>query len=197
MSIEITAEKAICFKCGTAYGRRKGNFPVSYASMHKGVGHLPVCKTCVDNMYNSYLAQCQNAKDAVRQMCRKLDLFWSEKAFEAVEKKTSTRTMMTQYIAKINAATYAGKSYDDSLSQEGTLWSLGKPKEEPVEAAPQNDTIKTAEAQTEEVPDDVVAFWGYGYSPEMYSELEQRRAYWTSNLPEGTQPDMMTEALLR
>ena len=108
------------------YGRRKGNFPVSYAALHKGVGYAPICKDCIDAMYNTYLAQCKDAKMAVRQMCRKLDLFWSESVFETVMSKNTTRTVMTQYMAKINSITFAGKSYDDSLSNDGTLWSFGK-----------------------------------------------------------------------
>ena len=43
MAIEINSERAICARCGTAYGKRKGNFPVSYAATHKGIGpsYLP------------------------------------------------------------------------------------------------------------------------------------------------------------
>ena len=198
MAIEVTSERAVCFKCGMAYGRRKGYFPVSYSVLSKGVGYLPVCKQCIDTMYNLYLSQCKSAKDAVRQMCRKLDLYWSESVFEVVSRKNTERSMMTQYIAKINTVNYAGKSYDDTLSTEGTLWAFGVPVPAEVQEEPEPQVEPVQQnTDTPEVTDDVIAFWGNGYSPEVYAELEMRRIYWTGKFPDGTQLDAVTEALLR
>ena len=81
MALEVESARAVCSKCGTDYSRQKGYFPVSYAVLHKGVGHTHVCKDCIDAIYNGYLSQCNNAKDAVRQVCRKLDLYWSESVY--------------------------------------------------------------------------------------------------------------------
>lgn len=192
MAIEMSSDVAICSKCGKKYSRRKGYFPVSYAILHKGIGHIPVCKECIDTMYNTYLAQCNNAKDAVRQLCRKLDLYWSESVYDLVQRKSTTRSMMTQYIAKINTVSYAGKSYDDTLSEEGTLWNFTPEiSEEVVDAA---DTVPVESVET---PEEIIAFWGSGYSDEMYRELEQRRHYWMSKFPEGIELDVGTEALIR
>ena len=199
MPIELSSDRAVCSKCGTEYSRRKGYFPVSYAVLHKGIGYVPVCKTCIDTMYNSYLSQCNNAKDAVRQLCRKLDLYWSNSVYEIVSRKSTTRSMMTQYIAKINSVTYAGKSYDDTLSEEGTLWAFNgntivSGKVAPMMSVANSEDEDAAEI---EIPDDVRAFWGSGYAPEMYLELEQRRKYWMSRFPEGVELDIGTEALIR
>ena len=90
-AIEINASSSICRKCGTAYGRLKGYFPVSYGFLYRGTGYLPYCKECVDKMFNAYLAECKDTKMAVRQMCRKLDLYWSEKLFDAAEKQSTPR----------------------------------------------------------------------------------------------------------
>lgn len=196
MALEVESSRAICSKCGTDYSRQKGYFPVSYAVLHKGVGHTHVCRDCIDAIYNGYLSQCNNAKDAVRQVCRKLDLYWNENVFHHVEKKSTTSSMMTQYMAKIRSITYAGKSYDDTLSEEGTLWSFNAlDKEVPeVEVAPVCPIKPTEEF---EVTDEVRGFWGSGYTPDMYQELEERRAYWMSGLPKGTNLDIGTETLIR
>ena len=178
MAIEMDSERAICSRCGKAYGRRIGNFQASYAALYKGVGYLPICKSCVDDMYNDYLTQCDNPKDAVRQMCRKLDLYWNEDVFDTVQKKNTDRTIMSKYSQRINSISYAGKSYDDSLKEEGSLWML----------SPESDG---------NVDDKVAAFWGPGYTPTMYAELEQRRAYWMSRLPDGVDLDIGTEAIIR
>lgn len=194
MAIEVNASSAICSKCGKSYGRRKGYFPVNYGLLYKGVGYVSVCKDCIDAMYNGYLSQCNNARDAVRQMCRKLDLYWSDKVYEIVERKNTTSTMMTSYIAKINTVSYSGKSYDDTLAEEGTLWSWGA--QSVVEPEPVQESVQTDDEEIE-ISEDVIAFWGAGYTPEMYTSLEQRRSYWMSRFPEDYELDIGTEAIIR
>ena len=198
MGIEIESVRAICSKCGADYSRQKGYFPVSYAILHKGVGHTHVCKKCIDELYNGYLSQCNNTPDAVRQVCRKLDLYWSENVYRQVERKATTRSMMTQYISKINTVTYAGKSYDDTLSEEGTLWNFGK-NTEIVSEVIDDDSMIFNDTTEEDivVPADVMAFWGPGYEPSKYIELEQRRSYWMSRFPDGIEFDIGTEAIIR
>lgn len=200
MGVEIGSDRVICSRCGTAFSRRKGYFPVSYAELHKGIGHIPVCKECIDHMYDMYVEKCGDARLAVRQMCRKLDLYWNESLFDIVSRKSTTRTMMTQYIAKINSVTYAGRSYDNTLSEEGMLWKFGGYPgmsvqiPEPKQEEPENDEPSIS---IEDIPEQVRLFWGSGYTPEMYQELEQRRQYWMSRFPEGTDLDIGTEALIR
>lgn len=195
MALEVSSDRAICHKCGTEYSRHKGYFPVSYATLHKGVGHIPVCKSCIDAMYNSYLAQCNDTKTAVRQMCRKLDLYWSDNVFDVVSRKATTRTMMTQYIAKINTVTYAGKSYDNTLSEEGTLWEFActdTSEPEYIEPYVSDETFNDAE-----VPEETLAFWGTGYDPNMYDILEKKFAYYRESFPKNAKIDLGTERLLR
>lgn len=192
-AIEVNASSSICRKCGTAYGRLKGYFPVSYGALYRGTGYLPYCKECVDSMFNAYLAECKDAKMAVRQMCRKLDLYWSEKLFESAEKQSTPRSIMTSYMGKINGTKFANMSYDDTLKAEDALW---------LEPAKYSDMQPASQVVSEpedniEVPEDVIAFWGPGYTPSMYMELEQRRAYWMSKYPDDTEFDIGTEALIR
>lgn len=201
MPIEVNSASVVCTRCGTPYGRRKGYFPVSYAVLHKGIGYIPVCKDCIESLYSGYLSQCNNAKDAVRQVCRKLDLYWSDNVYGIVERKNTTRSMMTSYIAKINTVTYAGKCYDDTLLEDGTLWNwVSDPDTDGVtrQQAPRvTDDADEENADEPEIDDDVVAFWGPGYTASMYADLEQRRAYWLSRFPDDATIDIGTEALIR
>lgn len=192
-AIEVNASSSTCRKCGTAYGRLKGYFPVSYSYLYKGTGYLPYCKDCVDGMFAAYLQECKDSKVAVRQMCRKLDLYWSEKVYEAVEKQNSTRSMMTSYITKINAVKLASKSYDDTLREEGALWL------EPKAYADVEQVITGIQSTDGDaaIPDEVIAFWGPGYTPSMYMELEERRKYLVSKYPSTTELDIGTETLIR
>ncbi len=200
MAIEVSSPRSVCSKCGTAYGRQKGYFPVSYATLHKGVGHTHVCRNCIDSMYSEYLSQCHNAADAVRQICRKLDLYWNETVFKRVERQNTTRTMMTQYLAKINSVTYAGKCYDDTLLEEGTLWNFANNQNEDKEDTEETKAKIKNEIDEETeiiVPDEIKDFWGPGLEPTQYEQLEQRRKYWVSRLPKDMEFDIGTEVLIK
>ena len=202
MPIEMNSDKAICSRCATAYTRKKGFFPVSYAALYRGAGYLPYCKNCIDTMYTEYLAQCNDTKQAVRQMCRKLDLFWSDVIYERVSRKATTRSMMTNYIQAVNNLPYAGKSYDDTLIAEGTLWVFDGRRDEAAEDDGKKTVIHYAiEAESdvaiEDIPEDVLMRWGSGYPPSMYQDLEQRRMYWVNNLPGDVEPDVGMEALIK
>lgn len=188
-ALEVNASSSVCRKCGTAYGKLRGYFPVSYGSLYKGTGYLPYCKSCVDSMYGAYLAECNDPKLAVRQMCRKLDLYWNEKVYDTLEKQSPSKSIMTAYIVRTNSVKLAGKSYDDTLKEEGTLWSSVSGKA--------SSAVGSPEYKEEDVPEDVVVFWGPGYTPSMYMELEQRRNYWMSKYPADTELDIGTEALIR
>ena len=180
MALEMNTDKVICPTCGTGYPKRKGFFPVSYGELYKGLGYIPYCRSCIDKIYSQYLAQCKDSKMAVRQTCRKLDLYWNENIFDSVAKKSSIRSLMTQYIVRTNSVSCAGKSYDDTLLDEGILWSFDATK---VVAEPQDiESDDASEPDIDEpvaVAQEVIDFWGAGYSPEMYEQLEQRRKYYS------------------
>lgn len=187
----INASSTQCRKCGLVYGRLKGYFPVSYSYLSKGVGYLPYCKQCVDDIYNAYYAECGNEHDAVRQTCRKLDIYFNESIFDTVSKLNAPRSMMTSYLAKINSIKHAGKSYDDTLKEEGSLWSWYSKYSASASSddSPESSSIPG-------VSDEVVAFWGPGYTPAMYAELEQRYHYWLSEL-DNPSPSIGVKASLR
>ena len=195
MPIEVNGSNYVCKKCGTAYSRIKGYFPVCYSYLYKGSGYLPFCRTCVDGMYEDYFAKTKDAKSSVRQMCRKLDLYWNEAIFNSIENKATTKSMMTLYIGKINSTRHAGKSYDDTLSEEGTLW------DDPVILNSNKSTAQNNETDPDDpyddITDEVKNFWGSGYSLPMYRELEQRKEYWMSEFPQGYTFDVGTKALIR
>ena len=172
-------------------------------------------------MYQKYLEAAPDEYHAVRQMCRKLDLYWSETICTSVMKKATNRTLMREYMTRLCTNVYAGRSYDDTLKEENALWSFPEPDErttfrsvlqqatERQDAAngqtvssgsdpkPQEQTITVAELKPIHITKNIVSYWGPGYTGEMYQELEQRRQYWLNHLPEGTTMDVGMEALIR
>lgn len=198
MAIEVGQSLFVCGRCGKAYNRRKGFFMVSYAQQYRGTNYLNVCNECVQSMYTEYYKACKNHKDTVRQMCRKLDLYWNEKSFDSIVNKGTGRTMMTMYIGKINTVSLSGKSYDDTLKAEGSLWSFSNIPTQPDTVIDTQDKEETHTSDEEiEIEESVKEYWGPGYTPSMYDQLEQRRQYWMSRIPEGVEIDIVAEATIK
>ena len=201
MAIEVNSGSYTCHKCGKSFSRRRSFFPASHAMQHKGTGYLPVCRDCVEHMYNQYLSVCNDPKIAVRQMCRKLDVYWNEKKYDEAEAMHTVRTVMTHYLQKICTHQFAGKSYDDTLLEEGTLWNLSK---DDADNGENNDDIIEevkiefeAEEDGEEISDDIIDFWGNGFDKKMYLELERRKKYWTEQLPDDMDMNIGTTMLIK
>lgn len=200
MGLDMNSDRVICSKCGQAFGKRTGHFQASYAALHKGVRFLPICKDCVDSLFSGYLSTCKNPELAVRQMCRKLDLYWNKKIYDAVEKKNSQRTIITAYITRVNTTNFAGKCYDDTLLEEGTLWSIDTAQKSNVNPSPVSmPDLQEGDKSNIEISETTINAWGTGYSPEMYLELDKRYSYWLSemNLEDDSSLDIGTKMLIR
>lgn len=193
-AIEINASSSVCRKCGKAYGRLKGNFPVNYGPLYKGNNYIPYCRDCVDELYETYLAESKSALTAVRQVCRKLDIYWNQGVFANVERKNSSRSMMTGYLAAINSTKLAGKCYDDTLREYGSLWAFGLGA---TVQAVENSSPDTSDSVCDPPSEDIKAFWGPGYSDAMYKELDDRYQYWLTQYPDDEELSIGEMALLR
>lgn len=196
MPFDFNGSNVYCSKCGKAYTKTKGTFSVSYGQLYKGMGFLPYCKDCVDDMYEKYYNECGDDRLAVRQMCRKLDLYWNQSLFNAVANRNSQQTIMSAYIKKTNEPKWAGKSYDDTLREYGALWTWGL-SGTPAVKAPAQDGEDAQECASDAPPESIKSFWGPGYSDLMYWQLDERYKYWLAQYPEGAELSLGEEALLR
>lgn len=212
-AISLSIKTPICPKCGRQYSRTKGYFSVIWTPMNKNSGHLPICNDCVTVMFEKYLRECEDEKAAVRQMCRKLDMYWSEHVYDMVVKKSSPRSVIFKYITKTNTSAYIGKCYDNTLEEEGTMWSFApnvvekkeldtnevedQAEDQDTDYDVDNETITIDVDDDFEVTDDIVKFWGGGNTRSEYYELEQKRSGWMEKLGWGDNVDAGAEALIR
>lgn len=193
MDIVPNTPRVVCVRCGTGYSRPKGFFPVSHSPMYRGSGYLPWCNDCIEKMFSDYYTQLGDRRAAMRRMCMKMDLYWNAQLYESSAKTVGTHSLVRNYIGKTNIIRYIDKTFDDTIKEEG--------ERDPYAAVPvksgylPEDDVPSAQP---DVPEETVSFWGPGYTPTMYLELEQRRKYWMSRL--GVTPDKLdigTEALVR
>lgn len=198
MALEVkNSPTIVCARCGQAYANRRNYYYKSTATLYKGITYFPYCKPCIDQMYEQYLIASGSPKLAVRQMCRKLDLYWNESVYENVAKSNADKNIMLAYNQRLNTLAYAGKCYDDTLKEDDSLWafsSLASTEQSLVEA---ERKLEGNNVESVEISNEVKAFWGPGYTPEMYDELQGRYDYWLSKFPEGSTLDVGGEILLK
>lgn len=173
-----------CSRCGAAYSRLKGYFPVSHSPMYRGIGHLPFCNDCIDDMYDAYRTQFGNDRDAMRRICMKLDLYWNNGIYDMVERSAGVHSRIRSYIGKTNIVRYIDKTFDDTLAEEAKADLQTQTAEVCASVVTVSDDGTLCESPEAEivVAPEVVGFWGSGFTPDTYSELEQKYKAWTDTL---------------
>lgn len=79
--IKETPDKFYCTRCPRNYTKQKGNFPASQSPIYReNGGYLPVCRHCVDEMYQHYKLVFEDEKSAIRRICMKFDIYWNDKS---------------------------------------------------------------------------------------------------------------------
>ena len=176
--------KFICCRCGTAYSRQKGYFPVSHSPMYRGTGYLPMCRDCVDDLYEQYREILSDDREAMRRICMKLDLYWNDTIYDMVERTAGVLSRVRNYIGKTNLIKYIDKSFDDTLLEEAK-----KNAEKSSESFTFSEHILSGEDPENDlssIEQSVIDFWGRGYDAMFYDDLEKRYAKWTKGLGELT-----------
>lgn len=186
-----------CSMCGDAYPSRKGKFPVSHGKLYGKAGFLPICNKCIDALYDDYCKEL-GPKEAMRRICMKFDIYWSESIYDIVERTAGNTSWVRTYIGKTNMYRFFDKTYDDTIAEE-IAESGSSPAVRYIPGVPSNTADDSTDEPGEEifVPEEVKKFWGPGYNPEMYIELEDRRQFWMESLPPDFKPDVGWNALLR
>lgn len=174
---EEKRNKNICTRCGATYVNQRGNFPSSQSPLFvKNGGYLPVCNHCLEGLYEHYLAVLGSEEAAIRRLCLKFDIYWHKDIFAMIYRANTTTSRIKSYISKTNLYKYVGKTYDDTMDEEGMVAAKA--------AAPAlvtdygEDVVEQIDTPTAEA----IAFWGAGLPADMYFSLTTRYNTWTANL---------------
>lgn len=202
MAIELTGESVVCSRCGTRYPKYKGNFYSCYGSPYRGVGYITICKNCIDAMHVDNLLHEHSARDSIRQICRKLDLYYDDTIYETIESKSTPKTSVAQYMSRLSAQRYAGMCYDDTLAAENRLWDFSIKEEvqpEPVSVEPEPvvevEPEPVEEVEEEPVDQALVDFWGTGFTAEDYASLERRYDEWKGSATFDVATEMLVKQI--
>lgn len=147
--------------------------------MYRGNGYLPFCNTCVEEMYNNYVEKLRSREMAMRRICMKLDLYWNKQVFELVERTSPNRSIIRNYIGKLNIVKYLNKTYDDTLAEEAEAKDKDRLETAPSPLAADSIDENELDSESSSINPELINFWGGGFNKSFYEELESRYNEWT------------------
>lgn len=161
-----------CSRCKKKYKKQKGNFPASQSSLYKGNGgYLNHCNNCVEELFEHYEDVLGSEEEAIKRICLKFDIYWNKEIYSIACKSSATNARVRAYISKTNLYRYIGKTFDDTMDEVGSVVSYASNN---IEAQDENGAIT--------VENDIIEFWGAGFEPLFYLELDRKYKHWTKNL---------------
>lgn len=177
---ERNQDKFYCTRCTRSYNKQRTNFPMSQSPIFKeNGGFVPVCRHCVEEMYQHYREVLCDEKQAIRRICLKFDIYWSDKIYAMLNKSSTTNSRVLGYISKANLYQFTGKTYDDTLDEEALIVPYSYMNQENGDENNLSDSMEELM-----ISQDIIDFWGSGLTPSFYAELERRYKYWCGDNPD-------------
>lgn len=133
-----------CLHCGMELTDKHFNKLNTNSNIYAGNNnYIPICKDCVKILYEQFKIQYANQfsvlgmkpdekeaqKLAIRRLCMALDIYYSDRLFEAALKQIErfpTIDMITAYMKVANLKQNKRKTYDDTILEDGMSQELLK-----------------------------------------------------------------------
>lgn len=156
-------EKFKCTQCGSEKYLTR-DFYKSSSKMNSDTNRMNICKNCVQDKYDYYLTKYSgDAELALKHTCLNLDSYFSEPLF--IECGKTDGNFLGEYFRKLNVE----KATRDKTSADNSVLS-----EESNKMISVDDTL---------VNQEVVDFWGEGFSANTYGKLERRYKKYSEHYP--------------
>lgn len=156
-----------CMKCGKQVMDDEKDFMLSFSKLYAGNRcRLPICKECIDALYEEYFSELGDENEAVRRVCMKFDIYYCDELVSAMKSGSKPLKRMSYYIAKSHTVKYANKTYDTTIMEEA------------AEAMKCKKIISD-----DDVDPEMAAFWGSGFAREDYEYLDSRYSEWILSYP--------------
>lgn len=169
-----------CMCCGNELSIKE--FYSSDSEIHRAAGKIPWCKSCIVEFYNKYLEKYEKLgyanpdKKAVERICMTLDLYYSNKIFDAVMKRyekdnTITTSLISLYVQQAKMYQYRNKDYDTTIHEK---YKELKDKDSVISIYDNSDTQKTEEVELG------TRLFGSGFTDDDYIFLYNEYCDWTT-----------------
>lgn len=143
------------------------SFYKSQSSMHKATGKLPICKECMQKIFDENFNVYKDLEKALYKTLYSLDIYFCLKLCKRclIDVYNTDKSILKAYMSSINLVQYKNKTSKDS-SPMPSLWDI--PPEE-------FETYKLEDVGIKEpilITKDIVARWGEGRSNNDYIYLQ-------------------------
>lgn len=154
-------KKIICTCCGK--NQTLNSFYQSQSFLYKYYKVLPICKSCIDDIYNNYKKQFKEDILVIYNLCRLFDMPFSESAFiGAVQHSEKTNWKLYQsYFKQINSFNDAN-NYGSCFNDGENLYTSNNIS---------GDSNKNIDYF--KITPEIISFWGSGFTNEEYEYLEK------------------------
>lgn len=146
-------------------------FNKSYSGLYAATGRLPLCKSCLTQVFKNYVTEYGDTKKAMKRICMAYDLYYNDSIFDKCSEDGDA--LMGNYIKKLNMVQYNGRTFDNSIKEGFSFNSVIPTK--------QTDSKKPKEIKIDEKD---IANWGDGFNPEDYELLNSHYKYLTDANPQ-------------
>ena len=161
-------KEIFCTCCGKL--QISNNFYKSYSILYKKntESRMSICKACILYVYADYLEKYNDKKMAVYEVCKKLDVYYSEALFDSanIQAEKNNNSVCKIYFQKANSlGQYKNLTFDDSgttnsITVEQTVKKVDKNE---CEYLQQNDILSTLKDK-----------FGLGYPNNEYALFEKK-----------------------
>lgn len=178
--IVVAPGEFYCVCCGKTYAKQHANFYRSNSPLYRGNNkYLPICISCMNNLFNQYADLLGSEEDAVDRLCQKFDIYFSDQAFKKSEvPRIGQSSRMGEYVKLINTnKIFANKTYDAYLAEN---------TDERV--------ISAEDAEPDEIDPEIIERFGLGYSKPEYKRMDKQYGKITAEA-EGSDDPNFTELI--
>ena len=184
-----SATRYVCIGCRRSYTKQRTNFQTAQSLLYRGNNYyLPWCNRCVDTEFerlkNDYGL---SDKEATKRLCSKFDMYWNEELFNSMPASIpSSSSVPRQYLRRTNLQQHAGKTFDDTISEEAAKRA----------AQAQATYLNLEETQTQNtpnVPDELIQKWGPDRPHASYFDLQKRYDELTGGRPVDAATDLLVK----
>ena len=178
------ARNFVCLTCGTHYSNQPKNFVASHSPVYAANGgRVATCITCMNKMLQEYYNELGSEKKAMRKLCSKFDIYWSESVFAKACASPASSDIIRAYVSMAALTPNSTKNFYDTLAEEDAERSMS---DEEISA-----NIRKADTLTP----DVYERWGLGYTVDELKLAEDK--YNTLLEQSGSEVDETEGTLLR
>ena len=162
--------KDVCIHCGKIMP--ESSFYKSKSPYFAGIGHMPFCKSCINELYKTFKTEYMGSGEiAMQRVCMITDMYFDAGLFESCE--SSVDKIVGTYIKKLNLSQCKNYTFSNNFDEGFHLSDS---------SAKYNARDLRIEAE-ENVDPKLVQKWGSGLLPEDYIALEAHYKYLKSANP--------------